>query len=327
MDSERNPARVREFIRSGKLDNMDLIIGPVYPRELEVAAPFAQSRQIPLVSPLSGFQAILEDNPFTYQVNSTGERQMELFLEFIGLNTDKELFIIKSTQGQNSAEISQLADRIGKELQLNDPGRPHPTRVLSFDVISRILTDQQNKRTTFEEQLSRSKSNLIFIPSEDEVFVSELVNQLNQRSGRYDLSVVGLPAWAGFNAIDINALFNIELATYSDFFHPFVDYTNLEVLEFCRKYRQNWNSEPTQYSFQGFDVTWYFLRVLFHFGRNFNATLPCWDRHLGFSSFQTPMSFTGKRAGSGFENNALPILRYSKDGLRKEQIHIFTGRQ
>jgi hypothetical protein len=42
---------MRQLLQNGKLDHMDLIIGPVYPRELEVAATFAQSRQIPLIHP------------------------------------------------------------------------------------------------------------------------------------------------------------------------------------------------------------------------------------------------------------------------------------
>ena len=325
IDSGKDPNRMRQLLQNGKLDHMDLIIGPVYPRELEVAAPFAQSRQIPLISPLSGFPLILENNPYAYQVNSTNDQQLNLFLEFIGMHVDHEIIILKSAQDQDD-KTRQMIGQISRELRLNEPSKSPQIKLLNFDVITRSLTTQQNKKVTLSNELSRTRPNLIFIPSEDEVFVSELVNQLNQLTDRLTISVMGLPTWTEFDAIDTDALFNIGLTTYSNFFHPFVDYTKPDVLAFCQKYRMNWNSEPTPYSFQGFDITWYFLRALFYYGRNFNATLPCWEEYLGFDSFQTPMSFKAKHPGSGFRNDAIQIIRYSKEGLLKEQIHIHTGR-
>ncbi len=327
FDSERNPAKIKEFIRSGKLDNVDLIIGPVYPKELEIAAPFSRSRQIPLVSPLSNFQEILIGNPFIFQVNNTEEKQEELTTQFIGLNSERNILIINRSDEKNSPGFIDFVARINQNLIQNDPAGHAKAKVLFYDEATRQLLTPELTRTDLATNLNGSKSNLVIIPSEEEVFVSQIVNQLNIKSGLFDIAVFGLPQWIDFNGIDISALFNINLEIISNFSYPFVDFSDRDVLEFCKKYRVNWNSEPSRFSFQGFDVTYYFLRALFYFGRNFSSSLPCWDEYLDFPALQTPISFTQLQKDSGFENQALPIIRYSKDELRKERMHVLVKDQ
>ena len=53
FDTERNPGTIKRIIDGDKLKEADLIIGPVFPNEIEIVAPFAKSRHIPMVSPFS----------------------------------------------------------------------------------------------------------------------------------------------------------------------------------------------------------------------------------------------------------------------------------
>lgn len=320
FDTEKDPERVKEIISSGKLNNVNLIIGPVYPKELEIAAIYAKSRAIPLVSPLSSFQDILTDNPYVFQVNNTPERQELLTTRFIGLNTDKNIVIINSSLQKDDESYLQFLSMVNEQLKENDKSRN--VKVLFFDDASRSVLNSDLSKTRIEDHLSKTKTNLVIIPSEEEVMVSEMVNQLNKKSVDFDLTVFGMPEWTDISGIDIDFLYNINLQIYGTFTYPHVDFSDLQVLDFCSKYRYNWNNEPSRFSFQGFDVTYYFSKALFYFGKDLISTVPCWDDYLDNTSIQTPFSFSPIQTGYGYENQALTIIRYNKEELRKERMHV-----
>ena len=89
----------------------------------------------------------------------------------------------------------------------------------------------------------------------------------------------------------------------------FVDYRSGQVNQFIRKYRHDYFTEPDQFSFQGYDVAFYFLSALFNYGRDFCGCLPS----LKVDLMQGDFSFRKVGTNGGYMNEGLFILKYTPD--------------
>lgn len=319
-DTERNPETVRELINSGKLNQADLIIGPVYPGELEVAAPFARSRQIPLVTPLSSFE-LTQGNPYVFQARLNPDRQIDLAISYLASQYRDNLVVVCMKTAKNDPDFQRFYKQLQLELKNADPAHKAAPRLVYFNEIGRDFLNGESNLVRIENYLSKSAQNRIIIPIDNEVFTTELINQLNTRSADYPISAFGLYQGA-FNSLSLENLFNVNLELFGDLEeYPFVDYQDSAAQNFYASYRSNWNADPSRYSFQGFDLTYYFGSALLHFGRNLTASVPCWSEVLNHQALQTPFRFYSAGDGNGFDNLALPIIRYGRDDLLRRRVN------
>ena len=86
-----------------------------------------------------------------------------------------------------------------------------------------------------------------------------------------------------------------------------IDYNSDEVRDFLLKYRALYNTEPTQFAFQGYDLARYFMGLSAKYGKN-------WKEHLTESPakmLQSTFSFTRHPSGS-FMNNGVRRIIYDK---------------
>jgi len=319
-DTERNPEMVRALINSGQLNLADLIIGPVYPSELEVAAPFAMSRQIPLVTPLSSFD-LTKGNPYVFQARLNPDRQIDEAISYLASHYKDNLLVVCMKTGKNDPDFQHFYQQLQIEVKNADPAHKAAPRLVYFNEIGRDFLTVESTPVRIENYLSRSVLNRIIIPNDDEVFTTELTNQLNTKSADYPLSAFGLYQGA-FNSLSLENLFNVNLELFGDLEeYPFVDYQDSAAQNFYANYRISWNADPSRYSFQGFDLTYYFGSALLNFGRNLTASVPCWSEILNHQALQTPFRFYSAGDGNGFDNIALPVIRYRRDDLLRKRVN------
>ena len=320
FDTERNPETIRKIIKSGQLSQVDLIIGPVFRSELEVVAPFANSRQIPLVNPLSSYD-LSHGNRFVFQARLNPDLQISEAINYLASQYSSNMVIVGRMAEKNQPDFQRFYQQMVEEVKEADPAHKASPRLVYFNEIGRDFLTPESARTSIDAYLKKTVPNFVIIPSNDEVFSTELVNQLNTRSAWYSLSVFGLYQEA-FTSHSLENLFNINLELMADLeSYPFVDYQDSTVQEFCRAYRDQWNTEPSRYSFQGFDLAYYFGSALLNFGRNLTASVPCWDEVLPHRAFQTPLRFSSTGDGNGFENLAAPVVRFRREDLVRKRVN------
>lgn len=66
FDTRASDYDLKELMRSGDLDELDLIIGPVTFDAVQEVAAFAKEKQINFINPLSSNTDVLVDNPFAF---------------------------------------------------------------------------------------------------------------------------------------------------------------------------------------------------------------------------------------------------------------------
>lgn len=67
-----------------------------------------------------------------------------------------------------------------------------------------------------------------------------------------------------FETIDIENLHNLKTRVSTSYF---IDYESPEVRHFLMEYRALYNTEPTQFSFQGYDLAYFFIKMKSTYGK------------------------------------------------------------
>ena len=225
---------------------------------------------------------------------------------------------------QDTTYLDPEARTVGGDKVDYIPYRILPSDLFNGDLnfhpeFSKALPEQQAV-SKIEDLLSKDRENLVMVPSENEIFVTDFVNTLNSLSLYYNITLFGMPGWGNYEALELEYLYNLKFHYYTNFKNPYTNYQDSIVNNFCREYRLNWNNEPSRFSLQGFDVSYYFFRALYLYGREFDKCVNCIETVLNHPTMQTEFCFQKLGPGMGFENRAISIIRYNADILAKEKV-------
>ncbi len=116
------------------------------------------------------------------------------------------------------------------------------------------------------DSLSSSKKNIVFLSFSNEDIVTTILAGLKTQIPEKNVTVAGLPTWQYFETIDQKLLDKCNAIIFSS---GFIDYKSPEVETFRKYFREHYNSEPTEASFQGFDAMQYTAKNFLKFGKKF----------------------------------------------------------
>lgn len=279
---------------------LDLIIGPVYPELQQNVASFAAKNRIPMISPLASTGNYEENNPYYFKVNPTKEYQLDQTAQYIASEfRDKNFILLPMTGNSNSTE-AKLAE-IGKDKLMVARQSKKNNKSLFHEY--NFQTDGLN---SIKPILDESGENVFIIPSDNEAQVSVAVTNLNALAENYNIVLIGTSNLPKLKSIQTENYHHIRLRYLSP---AFVDYKKPLVRRFISKYRDTFSGEPSQFSHQGYDVSYYFLSALYRYGKDFRSCLPTYPMEL------TQMDFSFRRVTpmGGYMNQSLFITAYERN--------------
>ncbi|MFA5850290.1 MAG: LysM peptidoglycan-binding domain-containing protein [Bacteroidales bacterium] len=280
--------------QSGRLDGSDIIIGPVFMNEVEPILNYASERSIPLVSPMDPkTEALAKNHPDFFQASSSPYSQQLALLRNL---TPRNYVTIIFESSDSDKELVDMTKEIlnNKHIQYNS---------LSYNLLS-----GRSVGPLMAEKLSLENMNDVIVVSNSEAFVSDVLRNLNLLNTRsnYQITLYGTHRWRSFESIDINYFHSMNLHISLQYY---VDYSDENVKKFLARYRALYGSEPTPYSFQAYDIAYYFLGALNTLGTNFSRKIDRYRRNL----LQTDMIFERIGSNNGFINNASRLIIYNPD--------------
>lgn len=267
FDTQRTPSVVQKLLQSDTLRKADLIVGPVYPKNIALVAQYAAQYQIPLVSPLAGKGAVAA-SPYLYLANPSYYEQIRT-LVVRSLRPGTQRIVVLREESLADHEMSEkLVFYVREQCKTLVP---QPTvEVLTYPKGSATAKLTPRLKTL----LGDWRNTKVFIPSHSEPFVSDLLGQLNSLSvlrQKDTLEIYGMSRWFKMRNLDLAQLGSLRVILFSPFY---VDYSSVRVRDFLDTYRAVYRSEPTQYAFQGYDVVKYFVNALVRYGKDFAGCLP-----------------------------------------------------
>lgn len=280
--------------QSGRLDGSDIIIGPVFMNEVEPILNYAAERNIPLVSPMDPkTEALAENHPDFFQASSSPYSQQLALLK--NLTPRNHVTIIFESSNADKELVDMTKEILNnKRIQYNS---------LSYNLLSGRSVGPQ-----MAGKLSKENMNDVIVASNSEAFVSDVLRNLNLLDTRsnYQITLYGTHRWRSFESVDINYYHSMNLHISLQYY---VDYSDEHVKKFLARYRALYGSEPTPYSFQAYDIAYYFMGALNTLGTNFPGRIEKYRRNL----LQTDMIFERNGNNNGFINNASRLIIYNPD--------------
>ena len=154
-----------------------------------------------------------------------------------------------------------------------------------------------------EAKMTPEGTNRVIIASESEAFVNDAVRNLNLTiHNKFNVVLYAPAKIRTFETIEIENFHNTNLHTSLTYY---IDYNNAEVKQFVKKYRALFNTEPTQFAFQGYDVAKYFIGLCAKYGDS-------WMQHTE-DALMLQRTFNIKPDGNGYINNGIRRIVYGPD--------------
>jgi LysM repeat protein/ABC-type branched-subunit amino acid transport system substrate-binding protein len=295
-DTQNDTARIKEILDFPEFANNNLIIGPVYNHEIEVVSEFSKENQIKMISPLSDNLRQVNENPYLFQVYPSYNSQIDEFAKFVSIFGAKNIVLVHNGDSLGYSNVQMVKDKIFNNLSID-------TLVNNIQFKELVFEDSIN---VLEHALNDELENVFIIPSNEEAFVTDVLTNLNTlKMFGHQVRVVGLDRWPGFENIDPEYYFNLDVCVSSPFF---IDYHDDDVKSFVLKYRDTYKIEPNQYAIHAYDVGLYFLSAMLNYGENFEN---CIYNHK-IDLLQADYNFVRWYENSGFENTNVDIIKYFK---------------
>jgi LysM repeat protein len=306
FDIKSDTVELTKIIQSGKLEGMDLIIGPVYSHNLSIVGAYAKDRGIPLVSPVPLYNnSVLSGNPELFMASSSLEIAQKALARKFGEYPDHNFIFIHSDTLGIDEDVQRFRRLILSELSARMPYEDIKFREFQFYNRSMFNSDSINR---LSHALSDRSKNIIVIASEEAPIISSTIIDVHSLSRKFDVKVFGYPVMKDLDNLDPKYFFDLDLMIYSPYW---IDYSKNAVVQFNSDYRQKFLTEPTEksYAWQGYDIAYYFMSGLAIHGSEFIRHPEIHRPEL----LETDYDFVSNSPGNGFENRNLFLIRYTKD--------------
>lgn len=300
FDTQRNTDSIRQFIYSEDFLETDLIIGPVYQNVQKEVAQIAAKNRIPIVSPLAAQSDIINSNSQYYQIKPSREYIAERTAEMITEEYFNSNFIVLRTKEYAGTSEGKLVELIQEKFF--NSGFLSKQNGVSFTIY-----DFKNEGPFgLRRIMSKRKENVVFIPSRDEGELSVAISNVNNLTDDYSITLIGSNRFQNYQSIDVEQYHNLKLKYIAPYW---IDYKNPTTIQFIRKFKANFGTEPNNFGVQGYDATLYFLNALKYFGKDFNECLP----YLHVNLVQGNYHFEKVSQFGGYMNKGVSVVSYTRD--------------
>lgn len=299
FDSAKDTATVAKILRSDKMNDVDLIIGPFYSSTLKLVLDFADSRSIPLIVPVPQSNKILYQHPSVVKTIPSRSSKVEAMARYIATHHAGSNVILLLSKKEKEEGYYALFREVYNRLKAsgNYPGMTD-LRETGVDHYAKAV----------KGQMTKSGMNVFVIPSSDLSFVSNTLTRLVGVRNSYDyynaeFCVFGFDDWERWVNIDAQSKHRVNLHLAAA---TFIDYDSIATNQFIRDFRKMYRTDPNEFGFLGFDVTYTYVAALSAYGTGLINKLD------GFRSDGLHLDVKLERIepGSGMENRHVHILKY-----------------
>lgn len=307
-DTGADSAEIKRLIRSGELEDVDLIIGPVFSYNLEQIAGWAAERDIPVVSPVPLRDSHIHENkPTLYRVFPSQAAVQEVIAAEVGAHPGGRVIFVHSDSAMYdpaTVRLWQLVKGAAGEVSGNEGDRVVPYWFTG-------VTEKRNVYSSvasFESLLDPQSENIIVLATTSTPVVSSAFSALHSLTKRYNIMVMGYPEIRGFETIDLKYFYDLELFIPSE---SYIDFESPYVRAFSSFFMKKFRTEPMAESFawRGFDIGWYFMGGIATGGKQFLRDPGTFNPAM----LSLEPDFRRDSRQNGYENRGIFMLHYRKD--------------
>ncbi len=290
-DTEGDSSKIKRIFSKPDMISVDLIITNESGSSLRMINNFSANHHIQLFSAAINSTDIIRNNEFAYALSPSSLMQCQLMGRTASkLFKNTNLLLLKTGISREDERV--LAFKEGWM------GIYHNTPIKNVNF-------SKGYTLAVKDSMQKSKLNVLFVPSSNEDIISTLLSSLRDLSVDYSLAVVGLPTWLYSQSID-PVLFN-TCNTYL-FSAGYVNYSENNVIEFRKAFRDHYHTEPMDAAYIGYDAVQIAYEKYFQVGKK-KLKDPGKNAIKGiYSSYQ----FKESEAGNCRENQVIQLYQFKE---------------
>ncbi|MBL4669676.1 MAG: LysM peptidoglycan-binding domain-containing protein [Flavobacteriales bacterium] len=298
--------RIKNLLLKPEIKEVDLIVGPLYYNNFKYVTEFAKAHEIPIISPVKQNNKLLLGNQYVFKAipsKSTTIKQIATL-------------VVDSFKNENllAIEYENSKEKMLVELYV----KAYNNQILnSKDTIiySSIKTLKINTRISdIVSHLKLNKNNVIFVPTSNQTFVTNLFSYLSTVLNKRDykncqITLIGLEEWVGYENIDLEYFQKLNVHYCST---RFINDKDSLTNNFIRNYVTQKATYPSKNTFLGFDIAYFAGSNFIQEGTLF-STLAL-QKYKGMS---INLNFFKTGIESGFENTNSYLLKFDDFTLKR----------
>ncbi len=281
-------------ITTERLAKSDVIIGPV--SKNDISGLFAKAPQSSyIISPLDHrAEQLAEIHSNFIQVPTSSMSQYEDIVKWIKEEKDVRDSVIVIYE----KAVKDTEDLAGFKQIISGSG-------IRYSSFSYSILEGRNILESLAGKMTSEGNNRVIVASDSEAFVNDVIRNLNLMiHNRYKVTLYGVSKIRSFETIDVENLHNAEFHSSLSYY---IDYDDPRVRDFILKYRALYNTEPTPFAFQGYDIMYYFCSMCSKYGSLWKERI----ENIGMPMLQSDFRFA--RAIKADTENASGLI--SEGGL------------
>lgn len=275
----------------------DLIIGPLYSKQMDALSAFVAKHDIRLVIPFSINAPQLTTNRNIFQVYQSPTEQNEVIIaRFIERFKSYHTVVIDCNDSTSKKGTFTFSLR----RQMEQRG---------MDV---VVTNLKSTEANFSRAFSRMKPNVVILNtgrSQELGVAFSKINGLKANSPELDITMFGYTDWLLYTRTHLENFYKYNTYIPSVFYY---NPLSVGTQRFERKYRQNFRSDMQnalpRFAITGFDHAFFFLKGLHKYGKSFNGA----EGMFGYPPVQTPLKFE-RYGNGGLRNRTMMFIHYQPE--------------
>jgi len=295
VDTRDNVAQTSTLARNSDVQSADLIVGPIFPKEISAFASAANLGYSLQVSPLAASAPSVFNIGNLVSLVAPIDQHAEGLADYLTSKVrSRDRIIIYNSEDSESVKflvpLTKRLNEIGK-------GKIDLVEINNLeDLDSRMTSDGKN----------------YFITALLNKFAVDgmLVKLTDVRNNfGYDIQLIGHPNWAksSFQSTNLRDLNTIITTSYH------VDPSNSKVRSFQQQYNREFKIDPSEFAYKGYDTGYFFGSLLTKYGPDYAKSL----LDESYKGLQTSYTFNYNPKW-GYVNTFIQILQF--DGYQYQPI-------
>ena len=230
----------------------DAVIGPISEHDLTTALGESGGATT-FISPLDqGALHLSEDNRNFIQAPTPLNRQYDELAQWVAddRSQNDRILLISQRDGKDSLLVEMMDQALSRQY-------------FHYNSLEYTTFEARTINKRLAELMDEKAENRILLVSENETFVGETLRALGMLITKGYPVTVYAPSRVRTFDLDPNSLHQVRLHIASPYY---VDYSDEAVQRFVLQYRALYNTEPSQFAFQGYDLTNYFVGLIGRYG-------------------------------------------------------------
>lgn len=254
FDTSHDYNKTAETVSDSRFRRAKLIVGPVYEDELLPVLQFAESKAVPVVSPLANITAT--SSSVLFQMAPAPERKHDKLADLFA--EGKHVTLIYTDRTDKDFE-SEIFDMLG--------GRAYSTYNYTY-VHHRTAARSDSDPSDMTQLLQNGQDNVFVVMSNNETEVDRILAAIaSANAGLVSRGhsaprfvVMGNPKWLRYNTVDRSIFFKDRVAMVSTY-HAKRD--SEAIRTFDSRFAEAFGALPSLYAYRGYDAAVIFCAGMF----------------------------------------------------------------